>query len=254
MALELGLDVRRRGRFSFRSALRLARFLLVSLAGFIVFLLLLYRSANPPGSTLMALESALTGGDVARTWVPLNRISPHLVRAVVVSEDGQFCRHHGVDWGAINEALDQAGDDGPRGASTISMQTVKNLFLWNSRSYLRKGIEIPLTYAMELVWSKRRIMEIYLNIVEWGPGIYGAEAAARFHFNKSAARITPDEAALLAASLPAPLDRDAGKPGPTTTRLAARVRRRMDSGPDVRCLSLRVQRVKEAAGKSKSAR
>jgi monofunctional biosynthetic peptidoglycan transglycosylase len=134
------------------------------------------------------------------------------------------------------------------------MQTAKNLFLWNSRSYLRKAIEIPLTYGMELVWSKRRILEVYLNIVEWGPGVYGAEAAARYHFNKSAARLSLDEAALLAAALPAPLDRDAGNPGPTTSRLAARLRKRLDSGPDVRCLSLRVQRVREVEGKSKSGR
>ena len=104
------------------------------------------------------------------------------------------------------------------------------------------------------VWSKRRILEIYLNIAEWGPGVYGAEAAARYHFNKSAARLTPDEAALLAAALPDPLGRDAGNPGSTTSRLAARLRKRMDSGPDVRCLSLRVQRVREPEGKSKSAR
>ena len=253
MALELGVGVRER-RFTVWSAFRLLRFLLVSLAGFLVFLLLLYRYANPPGSTLMALESLSSGGDVARMWVPFDAISPNLVRAVIASEDNRFCRHHGVDWGAINEAIDRAGEDGPRGASTISMQTAKNLFLWNSRSYVRKAIEIPLTYAMELVWSKRRILEIYLNIVEWGPGVYGAEAAARYHFNKSAARLTPDEAALLAASLPDPLGRDAGNPGSTTSRLAARLRKRMDNGPDVRCLSLRVQRVREPEGKSRSAR
>jgi monofunctional biosynthetic peptidoglycan transglycosylase len=253
MALEFGVGVKEK-RFSAWSIVRLARFLLMSLAGFIVFLLVLYRYANPPGSTLMALESFNSGGDVARMWVPFDAISPNLVRAVIASEDNNFCRHRGVDWGAINEAIDRAGEDGPRGASTISMQTAKNLFLWNSRSYLRKAIEIPLTYGMELVWSKRRILEVYLNIVEWGPGVYGAEAAARYHFNKSAARLSLDEAALLAAALPAPLDRDAGNPGPTTSRLAARLRKRLDSGPDVRCLSLRVQRVREVEGKSKSGR
>jgi monofunctional biosynthetic peptidoglycan transglycosylase len=253
MALEIGVGVGAR-RFSAGSILRLVRFVVMSLVGFVIFLLVLYRYANPPGSTLMALESFNSGGDVARMWVPFDAISPNLVRAVIASEDNNFCRHRGVDWGAINEAIDRAGEDGPRGASTISMQTAKNLFLWNSRSYLRKAIEIPLTYALELVWSKRRILEIYLNIVEWGPAVYGAEAAARYHFNKSAARLTPDEAALLAASLPAPLGRDAGNPGSTTSRLAARLRKRMDSGPDVRCLSLRVQRVKEAEGKSRSAR
>lgn len=253
MAVQLGYGVGE-GRLSVRSALRLARFVLMSLTGFLLFLLLVYRFANPPGSTLMALESFNSGGDVARTWVPLNAISPNLIRAVVASEDNRFCRHRGVDWGAISEAIDRAGEDGPRGASTISMQTAKNLFLWNSRSYLRKAIEIPITYAMELAWSKRRILEIYLNIVEWGPGVYGAEAAARYHFNKSAARLSLDEAALLAAALPDPLGRDAGNPGAMTARLAARLRRRLDTGPDVRCLSLRVQRVREPAGKSGSAR
>ena len=102
----------------------------------------------------------------------------------------QVCRHWGVDWKAIGTAIDQAGDHGPRGASTISMQTVKNLFLWNSRSYVRKALEIPLTYATELVSSKSRILEIYLNIAEWGPGVYGAEAAGRYHFSKSAARLS----------------------------------------------------------------
>lgn len=253
MALQLGFGVKE-GRFSVWSVLRLARFLMMSLAGFVVFLLLLYRFANPPGSTLMALESFMSDGDVARAWVPLGAVSPNLVRAVVASEDNRFCQHRGVDWGAIGEAIDRAGGEGPRGASTISMQTAKNLFLWNSRSYLRKAIEIPITYAMELAWSKRRILEIYLNIVEWGPGVYGAEAAARYHFNKSAARLSLDEAALLAAALPNPLGRDAGNPGATTARLAARLRKRLDSGPDVRCLSLRMQRVREPAGRSGSAR
>lgn len=253
MALELGFGVKER-RFSVWSMLRLVRFLLMSLVGFIVFLLLLYRYANPPGSTLMALDSFISRGDVARTWVPLNAVSPNLIRAVIASEDNRFCQHSGVDWGAINEAIDRAGEDGPRGASTISMQTAKNLFLWNSRSYLRKAIEIPLTYAMELVWSKRRILEIYLNIVEWGPGVYGAEAAARYHFNKSAARLSLDEAALLAAALPDPLGRDAGRPGATTARLAQRLRKRLDSGPNVRCLALQVQRVKEPTGRLGPAR
>jgi monofunctional glycosyltransferase len=253
MAFELGVGNGER-RFTVWSAFRLLRFLLMSLAGFLVFLLLLYRYANPPGSTLMALESLNSGGDVARTWVPLAAISPSLIRAVVASEDNRFCQHRGVDWGAIGEAIDRAGEDGPRGASTISMQTAKNVFLWNSRSYLRKAIEIPLTYAMELAWSKRRILEIYLNVVEWGPGVYGAEAAARYHFNKSAARLSLDEAALLAAALPDPLGRDAGNPGAMTSRLAARLRKRLDSGPDVRCLGLRLPRLREAAGRSRAGR
>jgi monofunctional biosynthetic peptidoglycan transglycosylase len=207
----------------------------VSVAGFFVFLLFLYKVANPPGSMLMASE-VLWGNEVEHVWVPLQAISPNLIRAVIVSEDGKFCRHRGVDWEAIGYAIDQAGLDGPRGASTISMQTVKNLFLWNSRSYLRKALEIPMTYAMELAWSKPRILEIYLNIAEWGPGVYGAEAAARYHFDKSAARLTADEAARLAAALPDPLSRDAGNPSHVAARAASRVRRWMDGNPAVRCV------------------
>jgi membrane peptidoglycan carboxypeptidase len=105
------------------------------------------------------------------------------VNSIIMSEDGQFCSHWGVDWGALNAVLDREG--GPsRGASTIAMQTVKNLFLWSSRSYIRKGLEIPLAYYADFILSKRRIMEIYLNIAEWGPGIFGAEAAAQHYFNK----------------------------------------------------------------------
>lgn len=218
-----------------RCLLQVARFVSISVLGFFVFLLFLYKVANPPGSMLMAAD-ALWGYEIEHRWISLQAISPNLIRAVIVSEDGKFCRHRGVDWQAIGYAIDQAGLDGPRGASTISMQTVKNLFLWNSRSYVRKALEIPMTYAMELAWSKSRILEIYLNIAEWGPGVYGAEAAARHHFGKSAARLTADEAARLAAALPDPLGRDAGNPGHTTARLASRVRRWMDGNPAVRCV------------------
>jgi monofunctional glycosyltransferase len=115
----------------------------------------------------------------------------------------------------------------PRGASTISMQVVKNLFLWPSKSYIRKAIEIPLTYLMELIWPKRRIMEVYLNIAEWGPGIFGVGAASKFHFDKAASRLNEREAAQLAVALPNPYSRDAGEPGPQTRRLAGDVQNRM---------------------------
>src|SRR6185436_4995918 len=124
----------------------------------------------------------------------------YLQRAVIASEDGRFCQHHGVDWDEIEEAIERARDGIPRGGSTISMQVVKNLFLWPSKSYVRKALEFPLTFAIEMAWSKPRILEIYLNIAEWGPGVFGAEAAARYHFGKSAATLTPSQAALLAVS------------------------------------------------------
>jgi len=221
---------------SLRGLLSVLRFVAVTLVGFVVFLLVLYRFANPPGSTLMAFE-ALTGNDVRHRWAPLSAISPHLLKAVILSEDGRFCQHHGVDWAAISEAIDTAGDDGPRGASTISMQTVKNLFLWPSRSYVRKAIELPLTYAAELMWSKPRILEIYLNIAEWAPGVYGAEAASRYYFRKSASRLSANEAALLAAVLPDPKGRNASRPGPQTTYQASRVRQWMDGAVVWSCVT-----------------
>ena len=150
------------------------------------------------------LGQRLTGTPITQRWVPLERISPNLAAAVISSEDGHFCRHHGVDWGELKEAIESAGDGMARGGSTISMQVVKNLFLWPSRSYLRKAIEIPLAYAMEALWPKRRILEIYLNIAEWGPGIFGAEAAARYHFRKPALTAHPREAACWPSPCPTP--------------------------------------------------
>ncbi len=192
----------------------------------ILMLLVLFRFLDPPGSMLM-LTKVLTGNPVARTWAPLENISPHLVRAVIVSEDGRFCEHSGIDTKAIKEAIERASGGLPRGASTISMQLTKNLFLWNAKSYLRKVIEIPITLLMEIVWPKRRILEVYLNIAEWGPGIFGAEAAARHHFGKPASRLNEREAALLAAVLPNPVVRNAGSPGTLTSRKARVVQARV---------------------------
>jgi monofunctional biosynthetic peptidoglycan transglycosylase len=186
----------------------------------------LYRWVDPPVSTLM-LGQRLVGTPITQRWVPLERMSPNISAAVIQSEDGHFCRHHGVDWSELKEAIDSASDGLARGGSTITMQVVKNLFLWPSRSYLRKALEIPLAYAIEALWPKRRILEIYLNIAEWGPGIFGAEAAARYHFRKPALLLTPREAALLAVSLPNPFERQAGRPGPGTQRLADNLLLRM---------------------------
>jgi monofunctional biosynthetic peptidoglycan transglycosylase len=148
--------------------------------------------------------------------------------AVVTSEDSAFCRHSGVDWSAVEDAIEDAEDgDRLRGASTIPMQVAKNLFLWPGQDYLRKALEIPLAYFISLVWSKARIAEIYLNFAEWGPGIFGAEAAARFHFGISAAELNRREAALLAASLPNPHRRRAGRPSVTLLRIAAHIEERL---------------------------
>ncbi len=176
-------------------------------------------------------RQALTGHRVDYEWRDLDRISPNLVTQVISAEDGRFCQHWGVDWSSFDRAVDAAADGRPKGgASTITMQTAKNLFLWNRPAYVRKVFELPLAYYMDLVLGKHRVMEIYLNIVEWAPGVYGAEAAARHHFGKSADRLSPQEAAQLAAALPNPKLRNAGRPSPKTFALAYRLRRRAAAG------------------------
>jgi monofunctional biosynthetic peptidoglycan transglycosylase len=201
-------------------------------------LIILYTpSFIHPISTLMLRDLVLLRG-YDRQWVSFGEISPNLVRSVMMSEDGQFCLHDGVDWaqmrGVVTDALE---GESTRGASTIPMQTVKNLFLWNGRSFVRKGMELPLAIIADFVWSKRRMMELYLNVAEWGPGIYGAEAAARHHFGVSAAKLTRRQAALLAVALPNPIERNAGKPGRGLRRLASVIERRAGrSGEYIKCL------------------
>lgn len=169
-----------------------------------VLVIALYAVVPPPLTPLMVLRSA-DGASIRKSWTPLERIAPAVPRAVIASEDNLFCRHAGFDWQAIGEAAeDYVEGRRLRGASTISMQVAKNLFLWPGRDFVRKGVEAYLTVFVELLWTKRRIMEVYLNIAEWGDGIYGVEAAARAHFGKRASALTPREAALLAAVLPNP--------------------------------------------------
>ena len=181
---------------------------------------------DPPFSALM-LRQALAGRSVTYEWRDLDQISPNLIAQVIAAEDSRFCKHHGVDWTALSKAADALADGKPKGgASTISMQAAKNLFLWNNPAVLRKPFEIPLAYFMDFVLGKQRLLEIYLNIVEWAPGIFGAEAAARHHFDTTAADLTPQEAAQLAAALPNPKRRNAGRPGPRTAALANRLRAR----------------------------
>jgi monofunctional glycosyltransferase len=201
-------------------------------AGWLALVLLLivaYRFVNPPVSALM-VQQWLTGQSVAQKWVSIEDMSPNIVRAVLLSEDGRFCDHFGIDLEAIEDAIENS-DGRSRGGSTISMQVIKNLFLWPSKSYLRKAVEVPLTYVMEVVWPKRRIMEVYLNIAEWGPGIFGIGMAAQFHFNKTPRNLSEREAARLAVALPNPLVRNAGKPGPGLQRLANAIQVRMRLAP-----------------------
>jgi monofunctional biosynthetic peptidoglycan transglycosylase len=160
--------------------------------------------------------------------VPLEDISLHLRVAVLASEDGRFCLHRGVDWGAVRDAINEGeGFADFRGASTIPMQVAKNLYLWNRRSYLRKTLEVPLAYAMSFLWPKERVMEVYLNIAQFGPGIFGAEAASRRYFGKSASQLSRREAVRLAVALPNPGYRNPARSSARMGRIANVVERRL---------------------------
>jgi monofunctional biosynthetic peptidoglycan transglycosylase len=215
----------------------LAGLLLVALAPSVV--ILAYRLVPPPVTPLMVIRM-LQGRGIDYRWVPLERIAPALVRAVIAAEDNRFCSHFGFDVQAITDELDEWMETGtaPRGASTITQQTAKNILLWPGRDLLRKGIEAGLTPQIELLWSKRRIIEVYLNVIETGDGIYGAEAAAQRFFAKPARALTPREAALIAAVLPAPLHRSAARPSPAVQRRAARILARAETiAPLTGCLA-----------------
>jgi monofunctional biosynthetic peptidoglycan transglycosylase len=187
-----------------------------------------FRFVNPPITPVMIAEK-LRGKTLKHDWVPLENIARDLPVAVIASEDGRFCAHWGVDWAAVKDAVQEARKRGRgfRGASTITMQTAKNLYLWTDRSYLRKILEVPLAYLLTALWPKERIMETYLNVAQWGPGVFGAEAASQRYFRKSASQLTRREALLLAVSLPAPNVRNPGKPNPRMLRMAKAVERRM---------------------------
>ncbi|HVV95010.1 MAG TPA: transglycosylase domain-containing protein [Hyphomicrobiales bacterium] len=240
-------DIRPTARARRRRPLRLLVRIMLGLVVLTVLLPIVlvpvYLTADPV-STLMLARWA-SGEPVVRDWRPLRAISPNLARAVVTAEDSRFCRHHGVDWEALGSVISDAGPNGPtRGASTITMQTVKNLFLWQGAGYLRKPIEIALALYADRVWPKRRTLELYLNIAEWGPdGIFGAEAAARRDFHRGAASLTPRQAALLAAALPNPIERDPARPRGEERAWAATVEARAHrGGADLSCLGLGEQR------------
>ncbi len=189
-------------------------------------LTLAYRFVPPPGTVLM-VQRAAEGRGWDQRWRGLDAIDADLVRAVIASEDARFCSHRGFDMEAIEQALEsnRRRPNRVRGGSTISQQTAKNVFLWPQRSWLRKGLEAGFTVAIETVWGKRRIMEVYLNVAEWGPGVYGAEAASRHWFGKSADDLTPAEASRLAAILPRPLVYRAARPGRYVARRSRSVAR-----------------------------
>jgi monofunctional biosynthetic peptidoglycan transglycosylase len=196
-------------------------FLLITCA-----LSLLYRLVNPV-STVMLKRWAF-GQHVEYSYVPIERMSPHLIKAIIVAEDGRFCAHHGVDWQEMKKALiDAAEDSTPRGASTLSMQVTRNLFLWQGRSYIRKILEVPLSMFVDPIIGKPRLLEIYLNVAEWGRGIFGAEAASQHYFHKSARYLSQSEATLLVSVLPDPARRNPAKPGVYTQFYANKIAQRL---------------------------
>ena len=208
----------------------IARLLWLAIVAVLLFwaaLLLLYRYVDPPVTPLMLIRLADHATIVHRP-VPLSRVSRDVVRAVVVAEDGRFCSHWGVDLEAVHVALEEAVDGGRmRGASTITMQLARNLFLWPGGGFIRKGIEAPLAAALDAAWPKRRILEVYLNVAEWGPGVYGIEAAAHTHFGVSAKTLSRTQAARLAAILPSPRKWKANPPGAYVASRAGTIEARM---------------------------
>jgi monofunctional biosynthetic peptidoglycan transglycosylase len=185
----------------------------------VVALVALFGQANPPPGIFMLQERARLGA-IERDWVPMAEISPHMARSAVAAEDANFCLHWGFDMAEIRRAIDAGGT---RGASTITQQTVKNVFLWHGRSWPRKALEAVLTPLVEATWSKRRILEVYLNVAEFDAGVFGVEAAARHYFGTTAARLTPQQAARLAAILPDPRGRNAARPSAFVQRRAAAI-------------------------------
>ncbi|MBY6201488.1 monofunctional biosynthetic peptidoglycan transglycosylase [Maritalea mobilis] len=197
----------------------LARAMLASVAVILAWVGL-YAVMPPPTTPYIFTESRRLGG-AEYAWVPMEEISENLQRAAVAAEDANFCLHWGFDMDAIRAAIDEGA---ARGGSTISQQVVKNAFLWHGRSWLRKALEAVITPVMEALWPKRRVLEVYLNVAEFAPGVFGAEAAARHHFGISAADLSPRQAALLAAVLPNPAERDASAPSAWVERRAAAIR------------------------------
>jgi monofunctional biosynthetic peptidoglycan transglycosylase len=183
-----------------------------------------YRFVPPPITYLM-VERTLEGKGFSRRWRDVDEISPTLVRAVIAAEDARFCEHHGFDFNAIKKAQAyNARGRKVRGGSTISQQTAKNVFLWPQRSYLRKGLEAYFTVLIEAGWGKKRIMEVYLNSIEWGSGVYGVDAAARKNFGVGADRLSAAQAARLAAILPSPLKWRAAQPGPYVRKRSGKIK------------------------------
>lgn len=213
---------RRRGRFSLGVA-RAVTWLKRGVLGLAVSMLLwivAYAVVPIPTTPYMISERLRIGVPLERQWAPIEEIAPELQRAVIAAEDANFCLHWGFDMDAIRAAI---ADGARRGGSTVSQQTVKNAFLWHGRSWFRKALEAVITPAVELVWTKRRLLEVYLNIAEFDTGVFGAEAAAQHYFGVSASDLSTNQAARLAAILPNPQERSASNPSNATRSRAARI-------------------------------
>lgn len=202
-----------------RRPIRLVTRLALGGAAALLALVVLYKMINPPITWTIWSESRRLGG-VDQQWTPIDEIAPVMARAVVAAEDANFCTHWGFDMKAIRQALDEGAG---RGASTISQQVVKNVFLWQGRSWPRKAMEAALTPVVEAIWTKRRILEVYLNVAEFDEGVFGVNAAAFRYFRTTPDRLTPNQAALLAAVLPDPKGRSAAKPSAFVTRRARQI-------------------------------
>ncbi len=212
-----------------RSVLRICKWILLLFIGSTLLVTLLYRFINPPVTPLMMIRVVQQLGDgerphLRKSWVPIREISSNMKLAVIASEDNNFESHYGVDFKAIERAQ-QLNKQGRKihGASTISQQTAKNVFLWPSRNWIRKGMELYFTGLIEVFWGKKRIMEVYLNVIEMGNGIYGVEEASETYFKKSAANLNRDEAAAIAAILPGPLHWRPDRPNAYIQRIKSRI-------------------------------
>jgi monofunctional biosynthetic peptidoglycan transglycosylase len=192
---------------------------MAGIAGFYLLLILLFSFVPPPINLYQLSESWRLGG-IEKDWVGWDEIAPAMGRSVVAAEDANFCLHWGFDMAAIRKAIDSGAN---RGASTLTQQVAKNVFLWQGRSWLRKAMEAGLTPVIELFWSKQRILEVYLNNAEFAEGVFGVQAAAQHYFGIDARDLTPTQAARLAAVLPDPKDRSAGKPGPFVRKRAGQI-------------------------------
>jgi len=216
-------------RFYLRKVLIILKLAILFFLGSTLFVEVLFTFINPPVTPLMikrVIEQKLDGkkARLRKKWMPIEKISPHMVKALVASEDNRFLEHWGIDVDAIQKAIEHnKRHKRKHGASTITQQVAKNVFLWPARTWLRKGFELYFTLTIDLLWSKKRIMEVYLNVIETGDGIYGVEAAAKKYYNKPAKRLTAGEAALIAACLPNPRKRNPASPTSYLLRRQARI-------------------------------